>query len=330
MKPNSVLNLLRRLPHTSQQASNTLTTLPSLVSQQCSHRPTTTTLTLPVRTTTSTSSPSRSLRTTPSTSQTSSRSLRPHSRRKSEAIQTPPQPHLEEACPTIVTTLPNGIKVASQDAPGHFVTVGVYVEAGTRFETDRTAGASHVLDRLAFKSTENMTTEQLITQLERLGGNIMAHSARENMTYQAAVFRKDLPEAVKVLAEVVARPKILPEELEEVKETTRFEIKESEWRMDVVLPERLHAVAFGGVAGVTADGGVDGVRPVTGSGIASGIRSLFGKKEGGEGVGGSTNGEAPTTLGRPLLCDVDTLDRITPEVIQEYRSTWFTPDRMVI
>ena len=50
-----------------------------------------------------------------------------------------------------VTTLPNGIRVASENTPGHFSAVGVYVDAGSRYETATTRGVSNILDRLAFK-----------------------------------------------------------------------------------------------------------------------------------------------------------------------------------
>lgn len=50
-----------------------------------------------------------------------------------------------------MTTLPNGIRVASENTPGHFGAVGVYMDAGSRYETEKTRGVSHILDRLAFK-----------------------------------------------------------------------------------------------------------------------------------------------------------------------------------
>jgi predicted Zn-dependent peptidase len=52
---------------------------------------------------------------------------------------------------TRVTTLPNRVRVTTEASPGHFHAVGVYVDAGSRFESHRTSGASHLLDRLAFK-----------------------------------------------------------------------------------------------------------------------------------------------------------------------------------
>lgn len=50
-----------------------------------------------------------------------------------------------------ITTLPNNIRVATESTPGHFSAVGLYIDAGTRYETPSTAGVSHFLDRMAFK-----------------------------------------------------------------------------------------------------------------------------------------------------------------------------------
>lgn len=49
------------------------------------------------------------------------------------------------------TTLPNKLRVATQNAPGHFASVGVFVDAGPRYEHAATYGASHFIDRMAYK-----------------------------------------------------------------------------------------------------------------------------------------------------------------------------------
>ena len=53
--------------------------------------------------------------------------------------------------PVQITTLPNKIRVATETTPGHFSSVGLYVDAGSRYEDPSTSGASHFLDRMAFK-----------------------------------------------------------------------------------------------------------------------------------------------------------------------------------
>ena len=50
-----------------------------------------------------------------------------------------------------ITTLTNRIRVATEATPGHFASVGLYIDAGSRYETPSTSGVSHFLDRMAFK-----------------------------------------------------------------------------------------------------------------------------------------------------------------------------------
>ena len=50
-----------------------------------------------------------------------------------------------------ITTLPNGVRVATEALPGHFSGIGVYVDAGSRYENHALRGVSHIIDRLAFK-----------------------------------------------------------------------------------------------------------------------------------------------------------------------------------
>lgn len=56
--------------------------------------------------------------------------------------------------PTKVTVLPSGLRVATEATPhAGSATVGVWIDAGSRFETDATNGTAHFLEHLAFKGT---------------------------------------------------------------------------------------------------------------------------------------------------------------------------------
>lgn len=50
-----------------------------------------------------------------------------------------------------ITTLPNNVRVATEPTPGHFSSVGVYIDAGSRYESPHLSGVSHIMDRMAFK-----------------------------------------------------------------------------------------------------------------------------------------------------------------------------------
>lgn len=53
--------------------------------------------------------------------------------------------------PAQITTLDNKLRVATESTPGHFSAVGVYIDAGSRYEAPQFTGVSHILDRMAFK-----------------------------------------------------------------------------------------------------------------------------------------------------------------------------------
>lgn len=78
------------------------------------------------------------------------------------------------------TTLPNGVRVATETTPGHFSAVGVYIDAGSRFErpwVPGESGVSHMLDRLAFKVSGNRTRQS------NNGIDDRNHGAREREAY---------------------------------------------------------------------------------------------------------------------------------------------------
>ncbi|KAM0428296.1 hypothetical protein ACHAPT_007197 [Fusarium lateritium] len=143
-----------------------------------------------------------------------------------------------------VTTLPNGLRVASEALPGSFAGVGVYIEGGSRFENDSLRGVSHIMDRLAFKSTSKRSADEMLEQVEALGGNIQCASSRESMMYQAATFNNAVPPTVELLAETIRDPRITESEVEEQIETARYEIREIWSKPELILPELVHTAAF--------------------------------------------------------------------------------------
>jgi processing peptidase subunit alpha len=84
---------------------------------------------------------------------------------------------------TKVTTLPNGLRVASLTSNDLVRTVGLYVAAGSRDETRSTAGINHVLKYAAFGSTATRPAYQLARELEAAGATLNATSGREHMLF---------------------------------------------------------------------------------------------------------------------------------------------------
>lgn len=134
--------------------------------------------------------------------------------------------------------------MATEDSQGHFASLGVYVDAGSRYEDDTTRGVSHILDRLAFKSTASRTSEKMMADLEAAGGNVMCSSSRESIMYQSALLPQDLPKMLAIMADTIRNPRITDEELEEQRVSAGHEIQEYWSKPEMILPELLHTVAY--------------------------------------------------------------------------------------
>ncbi|KAJ7161262.1 Metalloenzyme, LuxS/M16 peptidase-like protein [Mycena crocata] len=146
-----------------------------------------------------------------------------------------------------LTTLPNKIRVATQSTPGHFSSVGLYVDAGTRYETPSSSGVSHFLDRMAFKTTASRTSDEMATAVHSIGGQILCSASREAIMYQSSHFHQATPQAVSLIADTALNPSFLPEEIEAQRDAARYEIREISSKPEQILPEVLHNVAYGGV-----------------------------------------------------------------------------------
>ena len=146
-----------------------------------------------------------------------------------------------------VSTLPNQLRVATEAVPGHLSAVGVYVDAGSRFErpwVPGESGVSHILDRMAFKSTSTRSSSDMEQLMQSVGGNVMCASSRETMMYQSSVFNQDVRKVLEIFADTIQNPTLDAAELAVQREAAAWEVSEIWSKPEMILPEMVHAVAF--------------------------------------------------------------------------------------
>jgi predicted Zn-dependent peptidase len=114
------------------------------------------------------------------------------------------------------TTLDNGLRILTAPMPStRSVSVSVYLGAGSRFEAPAEAGLSHMAEHLCFKGTERRPTPREISQIvDSVGGSLNAATDRELTVYYGKVARPHLELVVDVLADILRRPLLAPEEME--------------------------------------------------------------------------------------------------------------------
>jgi hypothetical protein len=86
--------------------------------------------------------------------------------------------------PVKVTTLANGLKVASQDAGGATASLAVHLKAGSRYEA--VPGTAAVLEQMAFKSSAARSTAKTARDVEDIGATVSAKAGREVLVYSGA------------------------------------------------------------------------------------------------------------------------------------------------
>ncbi|KAL0308549.1 UNVERIFIED_CONTAM: Mitochondrial-processing peptidase subunit alpha [Sesamum radiatum] len=97
-----------------------------------------------------------------------------------DVVLPPPLPDYVESGKTKITTLPNGLKIASETSANPAASIGLYVDCGSIYETPASYGATHLLERMAFKSTTNRSHLRIVREVEAIGGNLHKVSAEIN------------------------------------------------------------------------------------------------------------------------------------------------------
>ncbi|KAL2319322.1 hypothetical protein Fmac_028291 [Flemingia macrophylla] len=146
---------------------------------------------------------------------------------------------------TRVTSLPNGLRVATESSlASKTATVGVWIDAGSRFETEQTNGTAHFLEHMIFKGTTKRTVRELEEEIENMGGHLNAYTSREQTTYYAKVTHKDVPQALDILADILQNSKFDQDRISRERDVILREMEEVEGQMEEVIFDHLHATAF--------------------------------------------------------------------------------------
>ena len=102
------------------------------------------------------------------------------------------------------TVLPGGLRVITEQVPGvRSAAVGMWVGVGSRDESPGVAGAAHFLEHLLFKGTRKRTAAQIAEEVDAVGGELNAFTAKEQTCYYVHALDDDLPLAVDLIADVV-------------------------------------------------------------------------------------------------------------------------------
>ncbi len=118
----------------------------------------------------------------------------------------------------IEKTLPNGIRVVGENLPTfRSVAVGVWLRTGSITETPEQSGISHFIEHMLFKGTKKRTARDIAAQLDAIGGQINAFTAKECTCYYVKVLDEHLDVGLDVLSDMLMNSKFDPYDIEKEK-----------------------------------------------------------------------------------------------------------------
>jgi len=136
--------------------------------------------------------------------------------------------------------LSNGIRLVTEELPhSHAISLGLWLEVGSRDEAPVEGGLTHFLEHMAFKGTPRRTAYDIAREIDQLGGAGNAFTTRENTCFHIKVLSEQLPRAVDLLLDLVLNPRYQPEDVERERTVILEEIAAQE-----DTPEDLVQVQF--------------------------------------------------------------------------------------
>jgi predicted Zn-dependent peptidase len=126
------------------------------------------------------------------------------------------------------------------------VAVGFWVGTGSRDEADVQSGASHFLEHLLFKGTDERSAAAIDEALDEVGGDCNAFTTKEYTTFYLRLLADDLPLGLDILSEIMWGPALRPEDVEAERSVILDEILMHADEPADLVAERWQASLFAG------------------------------------------------------------------------------------
>ncbi|HEX8670108.1 MAG TPA: pitrilysin family protein [Allosphingosinicella sp.] len=144
-----------------------------------------------------------------------------------------------------LTTLPNGLRVASREVPGvETAAVGLYAEAGSRHEPARLNGIAHLFEHMVFKGAGGRSAREISEAIEDVGGDLNASTERDGTNFMASVLAEHVPLGVELVSDLILRPHFTEAELEREKDVVLQELGEAQDTPNDIIFDDLWSAAF--------------------------------------------------------------------------------------
>ena len=136
------------------------------------------------------------------------------------------------------TVLSNGLLVVTESMPYlRSVSMGAWINSGSRDEPAYENGLSHFVEHMVFKGTTSRSAQDIAREVDSIGGNLDAFTGKESVCFNIKVLDENAPAALDVLSDLVLHPSFSQADLEREQSVILEEIKIDEDNPDYLVHE---------------------------------------------------------------------------------------------
>jgi len=136
------------------------------------------------------------------------------------------------------TRLPNGLLVLTESISHvRSVSMGVWIDSGSRDESLALNGISHFVEHMVFKGTTSRSAQQFAREADAIGGNFDAFTGKESICFNIKVLDEHVAPALDLLADLVLHPTFTPADIVREQGVILEEIKMDQDNPDYLVHE---------------------------------------------------------------------------------------------
>ena len=122
--------------------------------------------------------------------------------------------------------LENGLTIIGEEIPYvKSISLGVWINAGSRIEDEEISGVSHFIGHMLFKGTRNRTSKQISSEIDNLGGQINAFTSKECTCYYVKLLDSHIDIGIDVLSDMILNSKFNEDDLDKERSVIIEELK---------------------------------------------------------------------------------------------------------
>lgn len=122
--------------------------------------------------------------------------------------------------------LENGLTIIGEEIPYvKSISLGVWINAGSRIEDEEISGVSHFIEHMLFKGTKNRTSKQIASEIDNLGGQINAFTSKECTCYYVKLLDSHIDIGIDVLSDMILNSKFNEDDLDKERSVIIEELK---------------------------------------------------------------------------------------------------------